>query len=175
MSRLGQTALAALAATSVCWAMMSTAPRATAEGGPSWNGQYVVTFGANAKTGTSIAASAPEYAHRAKYSFSSSCSSGVCVATVTDAPPAKNEFIQRPIEYTWNGSQWVRETTWIWDCLLPDGTIEYNPAKSIAVYTPGPHGILTGVFHTDITSGACKGNVDMPVSAKPAHDPDNVV
>lgn len=34
-------------------------------------------------------------------------------------------------------------------------------------YTPGQYGILTGVFHTDIASGTCKGNVDMPVSAKP--------
>ncbi|EUA18784.1 putative secreted protein [Mycobacterium kansasii 662] len=69
----------------------------------------------------------------------------------------------------------MRETTWKWDCLLPDGTIEYDPAKSIAAYTPGPHGILTGVFHTDITSGACKGNVDMPVSAKPAFEPESVI
>lgn len=48
-----------------------------------------------------------------------------------------------------------------------DGTIEYAPAKSITAYTPGQYGILTGVFHTDIASGTCKGNVDMPVSAKP--------
>lgn len=71
------------------------------------------------------------------------------------------------IEYTWNGTQWVREISWQWDCLLPDGTIEYAPAKSITAYTPGQYGILTGVFHTDIASGTCKGNVDMPVSAKP--------
>ncbi|MGV7440227.1 hypothetical protein [Mycobacterium persicum] len=175
MSGLRETALAALAAASSCCVVMVQAPRGAADDGPTWNGQYVVTFGANAKTGTSIAASGPEFAHRANYSFSSSCAAGVCIATVTDGPPAKNEFIQRPIEYTWNGSQWVRETTWKWDCLLPDGTIEYDPAKSIAVYTPGPHGILTGVFHTDITSGACKGNVDMPVSAKPAFEPESVV
>ncbi|VBA59344.1 hypothetical protein [Mycobacterium attenuatum] len=177
MSGLRQIALAALAATALGCAAVpaATAPQATADDGPSWNGQYVVTFGANAKSGTSVAASAPEYAHRAKYSFRSSCASGVCIATVTDGPPAKNEFIQRPIEYTWNGSQWVRETTWKWDCLLPDGTIEYDPARSLAVYTPGAYGILTGVFHTDITSGACKGNVDMPVSAKPAFEPDSVI
>ncbi|MDT5350681.1 MAG: hypothetical protein QOH91_3968 [Mycobacterium sp.] len=58
-----------------------------------------------------------------------------------------------------------------WDCLLPDGTIEYDPAKSITVYTPEANGILTGVFHTDISSGACKGNVHMPVSATPAQSP----
>src|SRR5271163_1605436 len=57
------------------------------------------------------------------------------------------------------------------DCLLPDGTTEPDPAKSITVYTPGPNGVLTGVFHTDIKSGACKGNVDMPVTAAPTHPP----
>lgn len=79
----------------------------------------------------------------------------------------KKRVHPRPIEYTWNGTQWVREISWQWDCLLPDGTIEYAPAKSITAYTPGQYGILTGVFHTDIASGTCKGNVDMPVSAKP--------
>jgi len=170
MSRHRKTALVALAATSLSGSL-SLAPKAFAGEVPLWNGQYILTLSANAKSGTSMAASKPEYAHRASYTFSSSCSSGVCVATVTDAPPPKNEFIPRPIQYTWNGSQWVRETTWKWDCLLSDGTIEYDPAKSITVYTPGPNGILTGVFHTDISSGACKGNVDMPVSAAPAQPP----
>jgi hypothetical protein len=143
-------------------------PKAFADQVPQWNGHYVLTLSANAKIGTSIAASQPEYAHRANHSISSSCSAGVCVATVNDPPPPKNEFMPQSIEFTWNGSQWVREMSWKWDCLLPDGTIEYDPAKSIAVYTPGPNGVLTGVFHTDISSGACKGNVDMPVSAAPA-------
>ena len=67
----------------------------------------------------------------------------------------------------------ARDDAGKWDCLLPDGTIENDPAKSITVYTPGANGILTGVFHTDIASGACKGNVDMPVSAKPAALPVN--
>ncbi len=58
-----------------------------------------------------------------------------------------------------------------WDCLLRDGTIEYDVAKSITAYTPGPNGVLTGVFHTDILSGACQGNVDMPVTAAPANPP----
>jgi hypothetical protein len=138
---------------------------------PLWNGEYLLTLSANAKTGISMAASQPEYAHRSTVSISSKCSSGSCIATVDNPPPPKNDSMPRTIEFTWNGSQWVREMTWQWDCLLPDGTTEADPAKSITVYTPGPNGVLTGVFHTDIKSGACKGNVDMPVTAAPTHPP----
>ncbi|GAB7143097.1 hypothetical protein [Mycobacterium riyadhense] len=171
MSGLRKTALVALAAAS--FGGLLAAPKAYAGEVASWNGQYILTLSANAKTGTSMAASQPEYAHRTSVSVSSSCSAGGCVATVNDPPPPKNESMPRTIEFTWNGSQWIREMSWKWDCLLPDGTIEYDPAKSITVYTPGDHGILTGVFHTDIASGACKGNVDMPVSAKPVSVPVN--
>ncbi len=75
------------------------------------------------------------------------------------------------IKFMWNGSAWVRETSWNWDCLQPDGTFERDPAKSTTVYTPGPNGVLTGVFHSDILSGACKGTVEMPVSAIPLQSP----
>nr|WP_253851513.1 hypothetical protein [Mycobacterium sp. 1423905.2] len=148
-------------------AALCAAPVAHAGEVASWNGQYIFTLNANAKTGTSSAASQPEFAHRSSASITSTCSAGVCVATVNNPPPPKNESMPRTVEFTWNGAQWVREMTWQWDCLLPDGTTEYDPAKSLTVYTPGQYGILTGVFHTDISSGACKGNVDMPVSAKP--------
>ncbi|HTX97454.1 MAG TPA: hypothetical protein VME67_23045 [Mycobacterium sp.] len=144
-------------------------PAAFAGDAASWNGQYLLTLSANAKQGTSIAARQPEYAHRTSVVISSTCSSGVCVATVNDPPPPKNETMPRSVEFTWNGSQWVREMSWQWDCLLADGTIEYDPAKSVTAYTPGPNGVLTGVFHTNIASGACKGNVDMPVAATPEH------
>ena len=163
-----RTTLVALAAVS-----LNTAPPASAGEVANWNGEYILALSANAKSGTSIAATQPEFAHRTNVSISSSCSAGVCVATVNNPPPPKNDSMPRSIEFTWNGSQWVREMTWKWDCLLPDGTIEYDPAKSITVYTPGQYGILTGVFHTDISSGACKGNVDMPVSAKPVTTPVN--
>ena len=133
-----------------------------------WNGQYILVLSANAKRGTSIAASQPEYARQANHAISSNCSAGVCIASVNDPEPPKNESMPQSVEFRWNGSQWVREMSWNWDCLLPDDTVEYDPAKSITVYTPGPNGVLTGVFHTDISSGACKGNVDMPVSASPA-------
>jgi len=169
MSRHRTYALAVAAAGSL-GCSLCLAPASFA-GDPLWNGQYVVTLSANAKNGTSTAASQPEYAHRAIYSFTSSCASGVCIATVDNPPPPKNQYLPQSIEFTWNGSQWVREMSWKWDCLLPDGTIEYDPAKSITAYTPGPNGVLTGVFHTDILSGACKGNVDMPVTAAPAHPP----
>lgn len=138
---------------------------------PLWNGEYLLTLSANVKTGISMAASQPESPHRTIVSISSKCSSGSCIATVDNPPPPKNDSMPRTIEFTWNGSQWVREMTWNWDCLLPDGTIEPDPAKSITVYTPGPNGVLTGVFHTDIKSGACQGNVDMPVTAAPTHPP----
>ncbi len=168
MSGLRTTTLAAVAAVGV---PLFFAPAAHAGEVASWNGEYIVVLAANAKSGTSVAASQPEFAHRSSVSITSSCTAGVCVATVDNPPSPKNESMPRAIEFTWNGSQWVREMTWKWDCLLPDGTIEYDPAKSITVYTPGQYGILTGVFHTDIASGACQGNVDMPVSAKPVSGP----
>lgn len=168
MSRHRTTALVALAL-SVGGALAAAPTTFAAD--PLWNGQYILTLSANAKAGTSVAARQPEYAHRASVSITSKCAAGVCTATVNDPPPPKNEFMPQTVEFTWNGSQWVREMTWKWDCLLPDGTIEYDPAKSITAYTPGPNGVLTGVFHTDISSGACQGNVDMPVTAAPANPP----
>jgi hypothetical protein len=169
MSRRRRNAIVVVAATSL-GGLTWLAPASFAAD-PLWNGEYLLTLSANAKTGISMAASQPEYAHRTTVSISSKCSSGSCIATVDNPPPPKNDSMPRTIEFTWNGSQWVREMTWQWDCLLPDGTTEPDPAKSITVYTPGPNGVLTGVFHTDIKSGACKGNVDMPVTAAPTHPP----
>lgn len=163
VSRRGMTlSVAASLGASLC-----LTPIAHASEVASWNGPYLMVLSTNAKSGTSIAAGQNEPAHRTNVSLSSSCNAGVCVATVNNPAPPKNESMPSAIEFTWNGAQWVREMTWKWDCLLPDGTIEYAPAKSITVYTPGQYGILTGVFHTDIASGACQGNVDIPVSAKP--------
>lgn len=172
MSGFRAAAAVSLAATGVS-ASLCLAPAASAGEVATWSGEYILTLSANAKTGTSVAASQPEFAHRTSVSITSGCSAGVCVATVNDPPPSKNETMPRSIEFTWNGAQWVREMTWQWDCLLPDGTVEYDPAHSITAYTPGQYGILTGVFHTDIAGGACKGNVDMPVSAKPVSVPVN--
>jgi hypothetical protein len=169
MSDFAKTALAVASLI----APLCLAPVAHAGEVASWNGEYTMVLSTNAKAGTSMAARQSESAHRTNVSVTSSCTAGVCVATIDNPPPPKNESQPRAVEFTWNGSQWVREMTWKWDCLLPDGTIEYDPAKSITVYTPGQYGILTGVFHTDIASGACQGNVDMPVSAKPVSVPVN--
>jgi hypothetical protein len=143
------------------------APQAAADHIVTWNGKYVLTHSADAKTGTSMAAKQRELAHRGSYTISTSCSSSVCIATVNDPPPPRNQYMPKWMEFVWNGGEWVRDMDWKWDCLLPDGTIEYDPAKSVTVYEPGPDGILTGDFHTDIFSGACKGTVDMPVTAAP--------
>lgn len=102
MSGHRKKAMLALAAASLA---ATLAPNAVAAAEPSWNGQYLVTLSANAKTGTSMAANRPEYPHKANYTFSSRCASDVCIATVVDAPPPKNEFIPRPIEYMGTGDQ----------------------------------------------------------------------
>jgi hypothetical protein len=167
MSQRRRTVSAAVMAASFVGSLW-LAPAALAAD-PLWNGQYILTLSANAKAGTSKAVRQPETAVRSTVSISSTCVSGKCTATVNDPPPPKNDSMPRNIEFTWNGSQWVREMTWKWDCLLPDGTTEFDPAKSLTAYTPGANGVLTGVFHTDISSGACKGNVDMPVTAAPAN------
>jgi hypothetical protein len=170
MSGHRKIALLALAATSLCGSLWF-APEALAGDASSWNGPYLLTFSADQKTGTSMAARQPEYAQRASYSFTSSCATGVCVATVSDPPAPKNQYMQRSVQYAWNGSQWVQQMSWKWDCPLLGGFVEHDPATSITALTPGPNGTLTGVFHTVISSGACKGTVDMPVSATPVSPP----
>ncbi|WP_249025324.1 hypothetical protein [Mycobacterium heidelbergense] len=154
------------AAAGLC-GLVGLAPTASASGASAWNGQYLLTFSANQKTGTSAVARQPEYAQRASYSFTSSCSTGVCVATVANPPAPKNQYMPRSVQYTWNGSQWVQQTSGNFDCLLVNGAVEHDPAKSVTVYTPAANGALTGVSRTVILSGACRGNVDMPVSATP--------
>jgi hypothetical protein len=166
MSGHRKTALIALATASVSCSLW-LAPAAFAGEGTALNGHYVLTFSANQKTGTSMAARQPEYAQRANYSFTSSCATGVCVATVNDSPAPKNQYLQQSGVYTWNGSQWVQQMTSKWDCPLLGGLVEHDPARSITALTPGPNGAMTGVFHTDIVSGACKGSVEMPVTATP--------
>jgi hypothetical protein len=141
------------------------APPALAD--PSWNGQYEVTFFTAQKSGTSMAANQPESMHVDVYTFSSSCSSGKCVATITDGPAPRNPTVPQPVQFTWDGSAWVSNTTWRWACLLDDGTIEWSPAGSTARYTPKPDGSLMGEWHTDIASGACQGTLDMPMEAVP--------
>jgi hypothetical protein len=73
--------------------------------------------------------------------------------------------MRQSVQYTWNGSQWVQVMNGKFDCPLLGGLVEHDPARSTTVLVPGPNGALTGVFRTEIVSGACKGNVDMPVTA----------
>jgi hypothetical protein len=163
MSGHRKTALVGLAAASLgCSIWLS--PTAFAGETSAWNGPYLLTFSANQKTGSSPAARNPEHAERASYTFASDCSTGVCVATVTDAATSTNQ-------YAWNGSQWVQQTNWKLDCPVAGGAVEHDPARSTTALTPGPNGTLTGIFHSDILSGACKGTIDMPVSATPVSPP----
>ena len=67
----------------------------------------------------------------------------------------------------WTGSQWSISTTWNWDCLLPDGTITFDPANSVTSYVPQSDGSLAGAFQTTISSGACQGTVSIPLTAVP--------
>src|ERR1700761_2741178 len=106
MSAHRKTALVALGAGAVSCAL-SLAPAAFAGTGSALDGHYMVTFAANQKTGTSAAARLPEAAQWAKYSFTSSCSTGSCVAKVSDAPASTSLYAQQSGPYTWNGSQWT--------------------------------------------------------------------
>jgi hypothetical protein len=165
-----KTALVALAAASLgCSVWLS--PAAFAVQASAWNGPYLLTFAANQKTGTSVAARQPETSQRASYSITSNCSTGVCVATVNNPPAPKNQYEQRSVQFAWNGSQWVQQINRTWDCPLLGGLVEHDPARSITALTPGPDGTLTGVFHADIVGGACRGTVEMPVSATPVSPP----
>ena len=172
MSARRTTALVGLAAGALSLGgSLWLSPPAFAGQASSWDGHYLVTFAATQKTGTSMAARQPEYSQRTSYSFTSSCSTGVCVATVNDPQPPNNQSMRQSVQYTWNGSQWVQVMTGKFDCPLLGGLVEHDSARSTTVLVPGPNGTLTGVFHTDIVSGACKGNVDMPVSATPISPP----
>ncbi|HEY2399331.1 MAG TPA: hypothetical protein VGI23_03200, partial [Steroidobacteraceae bacterium] len=66
MSAHRKTALVALAAAAMgCSVWLS--PAAFAGQASAWNGPYLLTFAANQKTGTSMAARQPETAQRASY------------------------------------------------------------------------------------------------------------
>jgi hypothetical protein len=169
MSGHRKTAILVAAAASL-FGSLCLAPAASASQA-AWNGAYMLTISADAKTGTSPVVRGPEYAQRGSYTFSSNCATGVCIAQVDSAPAPKNQYMPRGGQYTWNGSQWVQQTNWNFACQLPNGAIESDPARSVTAYAPGAKGALNGRFHTDIVSGACKGSVDMPVTATPVQTP----
>ena len=134
-----------------------------------WNGKYSLVRYAGEKTGTSMAAGQHEPDFSDVYTFVTDCSSGTCVATVVDGPKPANPTLPLPPRYTWNGSTWVHIYDWQWDCYLGEGVPKaWNPARSVAYYTPQADGTLRGSWRTDISSGPCAGSVIMDVAAFPA-------
>lgn len=156
----GRLAAAALVAAG----SMVAAPFAAAEDSAQWDGMYKVTFHTDQKSGTSVAATQQETPYTATYTFRTDCSSGTCVARVVDGPTPKDN-VSQSVTFDWTGSQWTRSANWKWDCLLPDGTITYDPADSSTNYVPQADGTLTGTFQTTISAGACQGTVSIPVTA----------
>jgi hypothetical protein len=142
------------------------APTASADPAPNWNGWYKITFQTDQKSGTSVAAKQGEEPYTAWYEFATDCSSGSCVASVTDGPTPKDNAV-KSTTFDWTGTQWSRTNNWRWDCVLPDRTITFDPASSVTTYTPQPDGSLKGTFATNIGSGACEGTVYIPLTAVP--------
>ena len=143
---------------------MSLPPTAVADN-PSWNGQYAITFMVGPKAGTSMAVGNPEVQHTEIYGLRSSCTNGKCVATIISGPPPSNPTVPQPVQFTWDGTSWSQVNDFQWDCMMPDTTIQWNPARATVRYTPQPDGSLAGIMHTDILSGACQGTIDMDMSA----------
>ena len=131
----------------------------------SWNGEYAITFIVGPKSGTSQAAGQPEDQYTDTYGFSSSCTNGKCVATIISGRAPRNPTVPQPVQFTWDGSSWTQLSDFQWDCVKPDGTVEWNPARADVRYTPQPDGSLSGTMHTEILSGACQGTVEMNMTA----------
>lgn len=144
--------------------LLADIPQASADVTANWDGMYKMTFHTDEKSGTSVAAAQRETPYTATYTFKTDCSSGKCVATVVESPTPKDN-VSKSVTFDWTGSQWSRSASWKWDCLLPDGTITYDPANSLTTYVPQPDGSLAGTFQTTISTGACQGTVSIPVTA----------
>jgi hypothetical protein len=155
----------------LCAAPLATAllltPTASADS-PSWNGQYAITFMVGPKSGTSMAVGDPEGQHTETYGFRSSCTSGKCTATIISGPPPSNPTVPQPVQFTWDGSSWTKVSDFQWDCMMPDTTIQWSPARSTVRYTPKADGTLAGVMNAEILSGPCQGTIEMHMTAAPA-------
>ena len=141
----------------LCAASLATAlslPSTASADPPSWNGEYAITFIVGPKSGT--------------YGFRSSCTSGKCTATIISGPPPRNPTVPQPVQFTWDGSSWTQVSDFQWDCMMPDETIQWNPARADVRYTPQLDGSLSGTMHTEILSGFCQGTVDMHMTAERA-------
>ena len=148
-------------------AALGLAPAASAGGVPIWDGTYTVTFFVDQKSGTSVAATQTENRYTDTYTFDTSCSGGSCVVTIVGGPAPRNSTVPVPVTFTWDGSAWSSDTNFQWNCLMPDGSIEWNPAYAQVAYTQQADGSLSGRWHTDISSGACQGTVDITMAAEP--------
>jgi len=156
----------AVSAVAVSVVVAAAAPVAHADPAPQWNGWYRITFHVDQKTGSSMAARQPEEPYTVSYQFATDCSSGTCQAAVIGGTGAKDN-VEKSVKFDWTGSQWSHTSGWRWDCLLPDGTITFDPARSVTTYSPQPDGTLVGSFATNIGSGACQGTVYIPMTAVP--------
>jgi hypothetical protein len=165
--RIGRSAVLVTLAALIAGAGI-TAPSAAAAPQP-WNGRWQMITYASQKAGTSPAARQRETDFGATFTLSTACAGTRCVATVIDGPPPGNPTIPQPTRYAWNGSEWTTSYEWLWDCLLGDGSQkQWARATSWTFYTPQSDGSLRGTWHTDISEGACRGSVVMPVAAVPA-------
>jgi hypothetical protein len=164
MTRDGLSSLIGLCAGSLAFAL-PLSPPATADTA-SWNGEYAITFMVGPKSGTSVAAGQPESQYTDTYTFSSSCANGKCTATIVGGPAPRNPTVPQPVQFSWDGSSWTQSSEFQWDCMMPDTTIEWDPARADVRYTPQPDGTLSGTMHTEILSGACQGTLEMNMTAE---------
>jgi hypothetical protein len=145
--------------------VLSLSPVASADP-PSWNGVYAITFIVGPKDGTSVAASQAEVQYTDTYTFRSSCASGKCIATIISGPPPRNPTVPQPVQFTWDGSSWTQVNDFQWDCMMPDTSIQWSPARGTTRYMPQPNGSLSSTMHTEILSGACQGTLDINMTAE---------
>lgn len=159
-------ACAAVLAVATVLAMLVTVP---AQAAPQlWNGRYSMVTYASQKGGTSAANRQSEADFSAVFTLSTGCGSGMCVATA-HGPGSSNPTVPSPQRFSWDGQQWTAVYDWVWQCSV--GTADqsqWSPARSFTSYIPQSDGSLRGMWHTDITSGYCRGSVVMPVAAFPA-------
>ncbi|MBE1551121.1 hypothetical protein GGC64_005181 [Mycobacterium sp. OAS707] len=164
MTRDGLSSLVGVSAGLLAFAVSLSAPAGA--DAASWNGEYAITFIVGPKAGTSVAAGQPESQYTDTYTLSSSCAGGKCTATIVGGPAPRNPTVPQPVQFTWDGSSWTQSSEFQWDCMMPDTTIEWDPARADVRYTPQADGTLAGTMHTEILSGTCQGTLEMNMTAE---------
>lgn len=166
MSTRRSRALSAAAAASLTLGLTAFTP-STAQAAPlAWNGPYTMVTYASQKGGTSPTVRQSESDFSAVFTMSTQCAGSVCTATAA-GPASSNPTVPNPLTYRWDGQQWKSVYDWVWQCPVGGGTGQWSPARSFTYYAPQSDGSLRGMWSTDISSGACRGNVVMPVAAFP--------